>query len=431
MQEDKSLPLAGIRVLDVTQVWAGPYATRWLADMGAEVIKLESIQRPDSERLGAARRGGASDDNPVPSYNRAPRFNQVNSGKLGLTLDLSRPAGVEVFIRLLKVSDVVVENYSAGVMDRFGLGYEALKAIKPEIIMVSMPGFGSKGPESHYLSYGPVQEAVSGLISITGYHPGQLLETGEFYADPVNGSFAAAALFAALFHRRRTGKGVFIDLAQSEAMIACLPELVLEYEMTGRVLEPTGNRHPAKAPHGCYACAGDDRWLVLSVSTEEEWQSLCTAIQRSDLLTDPRFTTLRDRLTHQDELDAVICEWTQRLDNVAAMETLQTHGVAAQAVLNIEEFVKNPHIESRGILERVPSPWTGEQLTVGVPAKIPGVPARIRGHAPGLGEHNRLVLSQIAGMTDAEIDNLAAAQIIGDAPISRQVGAPTNSATSR
>jgi crotonobetainyl-CoA:carnitine CoA-transferase CaiB-like acyl-CoA transferase len=412
------LPLAGVRVLDVTQVWAGPYSTRWLADMGAEVIKVESIQHPDSERLSAARRGPAAAGG-EPYFNRGPRFNQVNCNKLGITLDFSRPEGVGIYKRLVKVSDVVVENYSAGIMKRFGIDYESLRLIRPDLIMMSMPGFGSKGPQAHHLSYGPVQEAVCGLISITGYHPGEYLETGEFYADPINGSFGAAALFAALFNKRRTGRGVYIDLAQSEAMIACLPELVLEYQMTGRTLQSVANRHPFKAPHGCYRCSGEDQWLVISVGNEDEWRGLCEAMQQPHLLADPRLATMRDRLAHQDELDAVIEAWTADKEHYQLMHLLQREGVPAQAVVNIEEMIHDPHIQARGLLETVPSPWTGDQLTVGVPCKIPGVPAAIRRHAPGLGEHNRQVLQELAGVSDQELDALEASGVIGYAPAVR------------
>jgi crotonobetainyl-CoA:carnitine CoA-transferase CaiB-like acyl-CoA transferase len=418
-QNGAALPLAGVRVLDVTQVWAGPYATRWLADMGAEVIKVESIQHPDSERLSAARRGAAAAGDGPPYYNVGPRFNQVNCNKLGITLDLSRPEGVDLYKRLVKVSDVVVENYSAGVMRRFGVDYAALREIKPDIIMMSMPGFGTQGPQAHHLSYGPVQEAVSGLISITGYHPGENLETGEFYADPINGSFGAAALFAALFNKRRTGRGVYIDLAQSEAMIACLPELVLEYQMTGRVLQPVANAHPFKAPHGCYRCAGEDSWLVISVGSEEEWVALCRAMRSPGLAGDPRFATMRDRLAHAAALDEAIGEWTADKERFQAMHLLQAEGVAAQAVANIEEMVNDPHMRSRGLLVNVPSPWTGDQLTVGVPCKIPGVPAGICRHAPGLGEHNRQVLAELAGASAAELDELERSGIIGYAPAGR------------
>ncbi len=410
-----NLPLEGIRVLDVTQVWAGPYATRWLADMGAEVIKVESIQHPDSERISFRNRTAAGPDDAY--FNRAARFNQVNCNKLGITLDLTTATGVDLFKRLVAISDVVVENYSVGVMRRFGIDYEALREIKPDLIMMSMPGFGSKGPESHYLSYGPVQEAVSGLISLTGYKPGEYLETGEFYADPINGSFAAAGLFAALFHRRRTGKGVFIDLAQSEAMIACLPELVLEYQMNNRVLETTANRHRFKSPHGCYRCQGVDEWLVVSISHEDEWKALCEAMGRPELADDERFATMRRRIENQDSLDRLIEEWTTTRERKAAMTLLQAHGVPAEAIFTIEDLVHDEHVQSRGILETVPGPWTGDELTVGVPVKIDGVAARVRRHAPGLGEHNRSVLNNLLGLTDEELDKLEAEQIIGTAPL--------------
>lgn len=413
------LPLESVRVVDMTQAWAGPYATKFLADMGAEVIKVESTRRPDAERMAVGPRRSPLYPDYEPGerfFNRKAEFVEYNRNKLSMTLDLTAPAGVALFTTLAQVSDVVVENFSVGVMDRFGLGYEVLRQVRPDLIMLAMPGFGATGPEARYRAYGPVQEAMSGLTSITGYPDEPFLETREYYGDPTAGVFGAAALFAALLYRRRTGRGVFIDLSQREAMIACLPELVLEHVMAGRTLRSTANRHPFKAPHGCYRCAGEDNWLALSAGTDEEWQALCRAMGRPELAAGPRFATALERLTHQDELDRVIEAWTRERDHLDLMRLLQDHGVAAEAVVNVAELARDPHFQARGFLERVPHPDAGEHLTTGISWKISDVPARIRLPAPGLGQHNRPVICDLIGLPQTELEALEQAGIIGDYP---------------
>jgi len=413
------LPLARVRVADLTQVWAGPYATKFLADMGAEVIKVESTQRPDAERMAAGPRRSRLYPDYVPGerfFNRKAEFVEYNRNKQSITLDLTSTAGVALFKSLVQASDIVVENYSTGVMDRFGLGYDVLRQIRPDVIMLSMPGFGSTGPEANVRAYGPIQEAMSGLTSITGYLGDAFLETREYYGDPTAGAFGAAALFAALWHRRRTGRGMFIDLSQREAMIACLPELVLEHAMTGRTLQSTGNRHPYKAPHGCYRCAGEDNWLVLSVGSDREWQAFCRAIDRPELIHDARFTTALERLKHQDELDLLVGEWARGRDHNDAMRHLQAHGVAAEAVLNVAELATDPHYRARGFLERVEHPEAGTHLTTGISWQIGGLAAHIRQPAPGLGQHNALVLGELLGVSEEVRERLTSANIIGEYP---------------
>ncbi len=418
--KSSSLPLAGVRVTDLTQVWAGPYATRFLADMGAEVIKVEAIQRPDPWRMGGQGRsqlypGFEGGDR---FFDREGRSSEYNRNKLGITLDLTREAGVKLLKKLVTISDVVAENFSAGVVDRLGVGYESLRQVKPDIVMMSMPGFGSKGPEAAFRAFGPIQEAMGGVTSVTGYQGQRPLETAEYYGDPTGAAFGAAALFAALLHRKRTGHGVFIDFSQREAMTACLPEILLEHQIRGKSLEPEGNRDPKKAPHGCYRCSGPDNWLVLSVGSDDDWQALCSAMGRPELVADPRFATKTDRIEHAAALDELIEAWTLPHDHIDLMHLLQASGVAAEAVFDTAELVNDQHFRARGFIDWVDHPVSGNHMTLGVPWLLSGARAPVRMPSPMLGQHNREVLGGLLGVSNDELQSLETDGIIGDYPLS-------------
>src|SRR5579884_2582240 len=247
----RRLPLAGVRIADLTAVWAGPYATRLLADMGAEVIKVESAGAPDLLRALAGPMPGVE-----RTYNRSAYFNHNNRNKYGCSIDLATPAGKQLFLELVSISDVVIENFRADVLDRLGLGYEVLRGIRPDIVLVSMPGHGKTGPEAGYIAYGTNVEQLAGLVSITGYEGGEPHKSGISYGDPIAGTMAAGAVLTALLYRRRTGRGQWVDLAQREALTGLLGEYVVHYSMTRRLPERTGNSHPAWAPHGVFPCAG-------------------------------------------------------------------------------------------------------------------------------------------------------------------------------
>ena len=312
-KKSDSLPLSGIRVLDLTWVWAGPYCTMQFAHMGAEVLRIES-----RKRLCPTRRVPPFADN-LAGPNRAGYFNQYSQGKNSVTLNLTNPEGVRVALELAKHCDIVADNFSAGAMDRMGLGFEALRAVKRDIIAVSMSGFGQTGPWKNFLSYGPPAAAFAGFFALTGYDGMGPSEVGVSFADPTAGMLGTVAVMAALFHRARTGEGQFIDLSQLEATIATLPEGIFEFAFNGLQPPRTGNHDPIMSPHECYKAAGDETaWVSIAVGSEAEWRALSEAIEMPALADDPRFKTLADRKRNEAALDRIITGWTSRRDRWAA-----------------------------------------------------------------------------------------------------------------
>jgi crotonobetainyl-CoA:carnitine CoA-transferase CaiB-like acyl-CoA transferase len=402
------LPLQGVRVLDFTQVWAGPMCTVLLADMGAEVIKLESTVRADPERgplkppPERLRRYPGADPGEQP-FNRSGRFNMYSRNKLGITLDLKDPDCLAMARDLVRVSDIVVENFAVGVLDRLGLGYEELKRLRPDIIRLALPGWGGTGPEAHYVAYGPNQEAMSGLSSITGYHGEPPLLTGTYYGDPTGGTASAVVAMAALWHRRETGDGMKIDLSQREAVASVLPEVLLEYQFNGRILAPQGNRHRHMAPHGCYPCKGEDSWIVIAVDSDQGFHRLCRAMGHPETADDPRFTALLERLQHNDELDELVASWTWGQDHYTLMHALQRAGVAAQAVLNTAELLDDPHYKARGFFQTITHPQAGTHPHVSSATRLSTSPLPIRLPAPCLGQHNGWVLGKLLGAPEGKL----------------------------
>ena len=419
----EALPLDGIRVLDFSHVWAGPFCARLLGDFGAEVIKVESVSRYDPERgpakfIPGARMRLYPDGEPGERpYNRAGRFNSYNRSKIGLTLDLRSEDGKDLMRNLVEISDVVVENFSVDVMKRLGLDYEKCRTLRPDIIFIALPGFGSDGPEAGYAAYGLTQEAMSGLSGITGY-PGEIpIDTGVFYGDPTGGLFGATAVMTALWHRSITGEGQRIDLSQREAFASILPELVFDYTMNDRVQESIGNRHPQFAPHGVYPCLGDDAWLAIAVKSDKQFRSLCEAIEHPTLANDLRYSSGSNRLQNQDELDRIIGEWTRQQDQHEAMRLLQSQRIPAGAVLTNQQLLEDQHFEARGFFEEVTHPDVGTYRDIGMPWKLSDTPVHARLPAPGLGEHNDNVLGEILGLTADELCSLEERDVIGNVPL--------------
>ncbi len=406
--------LHGVRVLDMTQVRAGPKAAKWLADGGAEVIKVESRQRTDGR--GFARRGGDRGQSvpavPVPEAEQRARnrqgFEQLHRNKLGLSIDLSKPEGIPLLKRLIAVSDVVMDNFSFGVMERLGLGYRDLCRVRPDIIMISMPGFGASGPCRDHVAFGWAQEHMAGITAMTGYAGGPPLKTGTIVADPLNGVHAAAAVLGCLVYRARTGKGQFIDLSHLESLICLVGDAVLDYTINGRVRERMGNRHPVYAPQGVYRCRGDDEWISVSVGTDAEWQALCSVIGRLDLAGDPRFASSLGRHRDQDSLDPIIEEWTRQHERYRAMELLQAAGVPAGAVLDQDEALTSPQARSRGFLTVLAHPDGAHHPYINTPAKFSRTPAGVRAPGPLLGEHSRYILGELLGLPPEELLHLEA-----------------------
>lgn len=387
-----ALPLTGVRVLDLSWIIAGPTATRFLAMMGAEVIKIGSVRRPD------------------PSSRGAP-FQVYNQSKLYAALNIATPQGLALAKRLIALSDVVVENFAAGVIERLGLGYEVVAAVKPDIIMISSAGTGHSGPHKDYVAYGSLLQHYTGWNSISGY-PAREPIKGGLWADPWVGMELAMITVAALHHRAVTGEGQYVDLSMAEALSASIPEAILDYQMNGQVRPPQGNRDTWDAPHGVYPCQGDDCWLAIAVTNDAEWQALCRVIDRPDLAADPRLVTATGRRQYQDELDAAITVWTRGQQDYAAMHRLQAAGVPAGPSLDIARVYHDPHLRAGGYL-------TPLQTGDGETRELPGLPWRFVGlepphlaAAPVLGQHNAYVYHELLGLSEMEIARLIEEQII-------------------
>lgn len=408
------LPLEGIRVTDVTNSWAGPYTTNLLANQGAETIKVESIQYLDTWRAG-----GTAASTGEERWERSPLWNSVNVDKLGITLDLTRSRGVELFKQLVKISDIVAENYTPRVMKNFGLDYSILKEVNPKIIMISLPAHGSTGPWKEYPGFAASIEQMAGLPQLTGYPDGPPKMSGAGFTDAVSGANGMMAVMFALLFRQMTGRGQYIDLSQVEAVTSLIGDAIIDYTMNKRIQSRRGNRHPFMVPHGYYRCQGDDLWVGIAVSSDEEWQQFSKAIGNPPWVAEDRFADSLRRWHNQDELDKLIEEWTIQHDHYQVMNILQKAGVAAGAVLTSDELLTDPHLMERGTFRVVDRAIMGAHPypVPTAPIKLSKSPIGIRRPAPLLGEHNEYVLGELLGLSKDEIQNLTDDRIIGTAPL--------------
>ena len=424
-QPAKALPLRGLRIIDLTMGWAGPVGTRQLADLGAEVIKVEGRGYPDWWR-GAdySEEAIAALGHEKPLY-----FNWVNRNKTGITLDLTSAEGVDLLLRLVSTADAVVENYGQGVLAGFGLDYARFRAARPDIVMMSMPAFGSATPWAEVRAYGSTLEQASGLPMVTGWSGDPPTMNHIAYGDPIGGLSACPAVLTALLHRQRTGEGQYIDLSQVECLFPLVAPWLIEQAITGTVPPRTGNRHRTFVPHGCFACDGHDAWVVIAVTDDDAWRALCQAIERPDLAADPALATAAGRRAVEAELEAAITAWTGTRSPDEAMEALQAAGVAAGAARGLTEvLLYEPHLTARGYWQEVERPhmdWFQQPSPV---FREEGRPYPIRLAAPTLGQSSREVLSGILGLTEAELDGLEAAGVIGEAPIPAGQRKPRSSA---
>lgn len=409
------LPLEGIRVLEHGEALAGPFCVVLLSDAGAQCIKVESIQRSRGPvRPVPGSPGYADNDVGSRPWERSANSNHVNRGKLGITLDLTRPKGVALYKKLVSVSDVVLENFSAGTMERLGLGYEELKRVKPDLIMISMSGFGATGPYRGYASYGFNVDGIVGQTALRGYadeDPSQSVPSVQ--ADAVSACNAAFAVMAALVYRQRTGKGQSIDLSQAEGMVPHLVGPVMDYFMNRRSGKRLGNRHEWMAPHGAYPCRGEDSWVAIAVSSDEEWRALCRVMGDPSWSRDPRFGDMLSRHRNQDELDKLISEWTREQDHYEVMHKLQQAGVPAGPFMKEDEAYSDPHLNARGFFEEKTHREAGTHRYPGAVWKFSKTPMSIHLLAPCLGEHNEHVFGGILGLSKKELAELEAEQYIG------------------
>lgn len=406
-----AMPLEGVRVVDLTMVWAGPFGTRMLGDYGAEVIKVESPKQWDLLRsLGLIPRT-------TPRwYNMAAYFNHNNRDKYALALDLNDDRGRDVLLELCKVSDVIVENFRSDVMDNLRLSYDDIRAVNPNIIYISMPGHGKTGPEKDYVAYGSNVEQLAGIVSISGYEGDEPMKTGFSYGDPMAGTALVGAVATALRQRRLTGEGLYLELAQRENLTMFVGEYLVDYSMNGQERPPLGNRHPFLAPHNRYPCGGEDRWVVISCENDDQFRELCRIIQQPDLATDERFATNAARKANEDALDAILGAWTAQRGHYEVMHLLQHAGVPAGAVLTIPELVADPHLRSRDAWVQHTHPDAGTWEMEAPTWKLSRTPGHIRMPAPGFGQHNSYVLRDLLGLPEDRISELYEAGITADVP---------------
>jgi benzylsuccinate CoA-transferase BbsF subunit len=372
-----------------------------LADMGAEVIKVETRQRLDYMRMGRPIVG----DQPDPEQN--PMFHNVNRGKLSVTLNIAEPDAVDIATRLAARCDVVIENFSPGVMDRLGLGYETLRAIKPDIVMASISSTGQDGPLRDLRAYAPSIGALSGLDSTMGYEDGSPLGFKHAFGDICGALHAVFAIVSALYNRNRTGEGRYIDVSMLRATVVTQGVGLMEHALTGRSLQPRGNYDPTLAPYGHYPCAGQDKWVSIAVGSPAEWQGLVAALGNPSWADDERFRSQYRRQRHRRELDALLGEWTAQHDADAATDLLQQHGVAAAPVLSAEERLFHPHFMERGLYDDIDHPALGAEPIFNLMWGLNKTPSAVRRHAPLMGEHNREVLCGTLGLGEEELARLA------------------------
>ena len=399
-------PLERYRVLDFGWVLAGALPGMILADMGAEVIKVETRQRMDYMRLGRPIVG----DEPDPEQH--PLFHNVNRGKLSIAVNTTKPEAIDLIKGLVSHCDVVVENFSPGVMDRLGLGYDVLSGIKPDIVMASISSNGQTGPLRDLRAYAPSIGALSGLDSTMGYEGERPLGLKHAYADIAGALHSVFAIVSALHQKERTHKGQYIDVSMLRATVATMGVGLMEYELTGNVMAPKGNYDPVMAPYGNYPCQGDDAWVSIAVRTEEEWQGLKVAMGEPAWCEETRFESRYSRQENRRELDENLATWTLARTAEDITEQLQVNGVAALPVMGAEDRLFNPHFKDRGLYSDIEHPSLGTEPIYNIMWNLEQTPPSIRRHAPLLGEHNQQIFGGLLSMGKEDIARLEEDQVL-------------------
>ncbi len=411
-------PLTGVRALVFTMAWSGTFGTELLGLLGADVVQIEARNRPDGWRgafQGTVPRAVQNPERQQNSWNTSGLYNSVNLNKRAITLDLSRPRGLDLFKRLVPAFDVVAENFTPRVMTNLGVGYDVLRTIRPDIILASLSAYGASGPYRNIPGIGGTIEPMSGLSSLLGYEDGPPQNSGAMYPDPVSGYYFAMAIIMALRHRNRTGEGQQIDLGMMEAVATFGGDALLQYTAGLGVRRRMGNRHMRIAPHSIYE-ARDGRWLTLSAADEAAWCSLARHIGRPELITDPRFGTMAARKAHEHDLDQIIGEWARTQNAETAAAALRGCGVTAAPVHDKLEIQHDEHLRQRGFIVDVEHPEAGRWPQVGVPWQLSRALAAITSPAPRLGQHSREVLAEFLAVSDAEYEDLVAEGVTGDLP---------------
>ena len=389
-------PLEDVRVLDLTHIYNGPYATLMLALMGAEVIKVEPPQTGENVRRIFKVRGSEE------SY----PFIMLNSNKKGITLNLKTPRGKELFKELAKQADVVVENFAVGVLDKLGLGYDVLKQLHPSLIYASSSGFGRSGPYSEYPAYDPIVQAMIGLMSSTGFPDNPPVKAGPPVLDIMGGIHLCTGILAALHMRSRTGEGTIVETSLYDAAIGPLISQFSSHLVNG-VTGRWGNTAPGRvfAPYNCYK-AKDGYVLLLVAANDVKWRAFCQVIGREDLIDDPQFATNSARVKHFDELDAIVGEWVAPRSRREVMELLASADVTCGVVQDVPEVLEDPHLRARGTLQDITHPTAGKVTVVGSPIRFDNEPPTVETPSPTLGQHNDLIYGKLLGLSASEIASL-------------------------
>jgi crotonobetainyl-CoA:carnitine CoA-transferase CaiB-like acyl-CoA transferase len=414
--EPDALPLAGLRILDLTAWWAGPAATQLLATFGAEVIHVESTARPDGLRSIGGMMAGHFPD----WWEASPHFMHANSNKLGITLDLAKPRGLALLERLVAQCDAVVENFTPRVLEQFGLGWERVRALNPRAILLRMPAFGLTGPWRDHTGFAQTMEQMTGLAWVTGHaHDQPRIPRGP--CDPIAAMHASFALLVALEERAETGRGLHVESTMVESALGIAAEQVVEWSAHGRRMEREGNRSALAAPQGLYACADGpgavDRWLALSVASDAQWRALRELLGRPDWALDPALDTRAGRRAAHDALDARLRDWTRGRDRDALVAELRARGIPASPVVNASRVLRaNPQLEARGYFETPAHPVVGPMPLPTLPFRFASAPRWIRTPAPTLGQHNGAVLSTLLGLSPEALRELEAEGVIGTRP---------------
>ncbi|MCB1675318.1 MAG: CoA transferase [Halioglobus sp.] len=403
----KALPLQGIRVVNFGWVWAGPVCGQTLAFLGAEVLKVESYARVDMTRNLPPFAEG------VPGPNRSLSNNACWAGNGSVSLNLKEPRARELALQLIAQSDVVIENFGPGVMEKMGLGYATLRGVKEDIVMMSMPGTGLYGPGKDMRTYGLSLTSTTGLDSLVGYKGEGPIPVENAYADPFNGIFGGFAVVAALQHRANTGEGQHIDFSQQEATMQMVGPAYMDYQLNGRVAGTRGNEHPldGAAPHGVFPCAGDDRWISIAVVTQQEWQALVQAMDNPEWALQEKYTTLQGRVSHIDELHAALAEWTVHYDDRQLTQRLQEADVAAAPVLSIGDLLDDPHYRARGTYIEVRHPLDYDVTIYGAYVKLSRSEVEVR-PGPVIGQDNDYVFKELLGLPEQEYRQLIDDKVI-------------------
>ena len=393
--------LEGVRILDLTRIYAGPYCSMLFADMGAEVIKIEPPEGElirDNPPLVSQGEGGPHD------RSRSGYFLTLNRNKYGITLNLKHPKAVSIFRELVKMGDIVLENYAPGVMKRLGIDYPALKEINPRIIMASISGFGQWGPYSERIAFDVLSQAMSGLMAITGYPDSPPTRVGTSLGDVNASVHAAFAIMVALWHREKAGVGQYIDVSMQETMVSILEGAIVRWTIGKELLTPIGSMNPHEAPMAAFRCK--DGYIIIATVGDEHWQRFCRAIQRPDWAADPGYRTKRQRWLKryvlQEEIEKITTQYTIK----EMGEMMDRERVANSPILDIEQVVDDPHLNARGYFVEVEHPIIGKAKLPGIPFKLSETPGAVEQPSPLVGEHNEFILGKYLGITPAEVKRL-------------------------